>query len=77
MSWRWKAACRGEPTELFFAERGRAQKTAQAKAICRECPVRIDCLDFALSFADKDLPGIYGGTTENERRVMRNTRYTG
>lgn len=77
MSWRHDAACRGEPTAIFFAERGRRDMALKAKAICRDCPVRWDCLNFALSFPDTDLPGIYGGTTEAERRRMRNPRYTG
>jgi len=77
MSWRHQAACLGQPVDLFFQDRGRAQKANKAKAICRLCPVRIDCLDFALSFPDKELPGIYGGLTEGERRELRYSRHTG
>ena len=77
MSWRHQAACLGQPVDLFFQDRGRNDKALKAKAICRQCPVRIDCLDFALSFPDKELPGIYGGTTEGERRELRYSRHTG
>ena len=71
MAWRHRAACLGQPIQLFINDRGRNDQTKRAKAICRECDVRIDCLDFALSFPDKELPGVYGGTTEAERRLMR------
>lgn len=77
MSWRHRAACIGQPTELFITERGQAKSAAKAKAICAVCPVRLDCLDFAMSFPYRDLPGIYGGLTENERQEMRSDRYTG
>jgi WhiB family redox-sensing transcriptional regulator len=70
--WRGRAACRNEPPELFFptAESGpgyRAQ-VAEAKAVCRRCPVRADCLAEALA----RIPyGIAGGLTEHERRRLR------
>ena len=71
MSWRWAAACQGMPVELFFPERGRTDQIRKGKAICRGCPVRIACLNFAMSFPDGELPGVYGGFTEAERRGMR------
>jgi WhiB family transcriptional regulator, redox-sensing transcriptional regulator len=39
-----------------------------AKAICGECPVCIECLDYALSRGET---GIWGGTTDRERRIIR------
>ena len=77
MSWRHRAACIGQPIALFFQDRGRNDQTLKARALCRDCPVRLDCLDFAMSFPDKELPGIYGGLTETERRRMRYSRHTG
>jgi WhiB family redox-sensing transcriptional regulator len=41
---------------------------AEAKAVCAGCPVRPECLAFALQ---RDLHGIWGATTEDERRLMR------
>lgn len=45
---------------------------AQAKAICRTCPVRKACLNYALE-TGQDY-GIWGGATESERRIMRRER---
>jgi WhiB family redox-sensing transcriptional regulator len=44
------------------------EPTATARAICRTCPVRAECLAYAL---EHNSPGIMGGTTEAERRQIR------
>jgi hypothetical protein len=44
----------------WFTDRPTAGRAA-AIAICSECPVRVDCLAYAL--ARVDLAGIGGGTT--------------
>lgn len=41
---------------------------AEAKAVCARCPIRIQCLLTALEGGDI---GIWGGTTENERRKIK------
>ncbi|PXY25939.1 transcription factor WhiB [Prauserella sp. PE36] len=69
--WSERAACRDEDPELFFpvSDMGPgAQQTAQAKAICARCPVRAECLRYALE-SGLDY-GIFGGTTERERRAL-------
>lgn len=68
--WRHHAACRDEDPELFFpvSEIGPgARQVAEAKAVCARCPVRARCLDYAVDNRLTD--GIFGGTTETERRV--------
>jgi WhiB family transcriptional regulator, redox-sensing transcriptional regulator len=70
-SWRWAAACRSADPELFFplSESGKALKQiAEAKAICTGCPVRRQCLEFALRTRAH---GIWGGLTELERHHGR------
>jgi WhiB family transcriptional regulator, redox-sensing transcriptional regulator len=71
MGWMSRGACRGADPELFFpiAANGPAlQQISAAKRICLRCPVRPACLSFGL----KTLPeGIWGGTTPEERRIMR------
>ena len=73
--WRLRASCRTEPTESFFPERegGRGtQLAAEAQAVCHTCPVRQQCLDYALS--DAAIFGIWGGTTDQDRRRIRRER---
>lgn len=75
MSWRSKAACLGHDTELFFPAgcTGPAQEQAeQAVAICRQCPVITQCLDWAVTTGQDD--GIWGGLTEDQRRALRRSR---
>lgn len=70
-AWMARAACRGQPTELFFP--GRGQSTAPAKAICGRCPVAGECLDYAVVSRWYGLPltGIWGGSSDRERRRAR------
>jgi WhiB family redox-sensing transcriptional regulator len=68
-SWRTKSLCRAYPQELFFPERENTATIPKAKAICRVCPVQEECLDTGL--ADPGLEGIWGGTTDMERKRLR------
>jgi WhiB family redox-sensing transcriptional regulator len=67
-AWHAKAACRGMGTDAFFPSRGEVLKVRAARAVCEGCAVRQECLDAAL--ANGDL-GIWGGTSERGRRVLR------
>ncbi len=64
--WHKRGACRGQGTRAFFAK---GTAPASTRAICAGCPVRQECLEVAL--ADDELQGVWGGTTESERRGMR------
>jgi len=71
VNWRARAACWNADPELFFPEgvAGPAlESAARAKRICRGCPVRARCLDWALGHAAF---GIWGGRTQEERRAFR------
>lgn len=70
--WQEFAACRGLGPELFFVEKGDEAhlQLKKAREICATCPVFDQCLTFALSFQYKSLPGIWAGTSENQRRAM-------
>ncbi|PSJ27818.1 WhiB family transcriptional regulator [Streptosporangium nondiastaticum] len=72
MDWRQYAACLHEDPELFFpvGSRGPAVvQTEDAKSVCRRCPVREDCLRWALDSGQES--GVWGGTSEAERRALR------
>jgi len=46
----------------------------KAKSICAVCPVRIECLEYAVRIREPH--GIWGGLNEIERRVLiREQRY--
>jgi WhiB family redox-sensing transcriptional regulator len=71
-TWEEHAACRGEDTNLFFPDGHRGEfvvEIEKAKAICRACPVRENCLIEALNSPEKY--GIWGGLDENERGLLR------
>lgn len=73
MAWQRDAACRGSDPALFFTERG--ESTAEAKAICAGCPVRAECLEYALETDQRH--GLWGGLSERGRRRIRNARRRG
>lgn len=64
--WQPMSACIGKG-HLFHP--GPYENQVAAKALCRECPVRNACLDYALT---KPEPyGIWGGLNERERKRLR------
>ncbi|MBQ0850401.1 MULTISPECIES: WhiB family transcriptional regulator [Streptomyces] len=74
MNWRERALCRYEDPDLFFPIGAHDSgpgllQTDEAKAVCRRCPVMRNCLDRAL--AAGPVEGIWGATTEAERRALR------
>lgn len=74
LSWHAEALCAQTDANLWFNELG--ENTAPlAKAICAQCPVRIQCLNYALDNNEKH--GIFGGTDPRERRAMRRKRREG
>jgi WhiB family redox-sensing transcriptional regulator len=54
----------------FFPARGESAR--EAKAVCGRCPVRTDCLEYALQW--EPLCGVWGGLSERERRQLRRER---
>ena len=71
-TWRRNAICSDTDPDLFFPVGTTGYALVQidrAKQVCDECPVKIDCLDYALE-TNQD-SGIWGGTSEEERRILR------
>lgn len=78
-NWKWQeqGLCRKIDTEAFFHEpheRGESRRTRnkQAIAICKSCPVIVECLEHALSVPE--IYGIWGGKSEEEREELVNER---
>jgi WhiB family redox-sensing transcriptional regulator len=77
MSWLTGAACGGPDACLFFGpegetERARRVREGKARAVCVACPVREQCLEYALE--QRIRCGLWGGLNEKElftERVRR------
>ncbi len=77
--WRQLAACRGPhhasvffpPTRTERREEKR-EREKRAKAICNDCVVHVDCLEYALHIREQH--GIWGGLNELERREILMSR---
>jgi WhiB family redox-sensing transcriptional regulator len=71
-NWRSESACREEDPELFFPVGNNPAadaKAAEAKQVCKRCPVRELCLQWAMD-TNQDA-GVWGGLTEGERRNLK------
>lgn len=66
-TWKADAICNQTDPEAFFPEKGNSSRAA--KVVCRGCPVRDECLEYALDHDERF--GIYGGTSPTERRQLR------
>jgi WhiB family redox-sensing transcriptional regulator len=81
MGWQYRAACRGEDAEMFFApnyferKEEKEDREVQAKTICARCPVRDECLEYALR--NREPHGIWGGLNESERKSLIRSRERG
>lgn len=70
--WRETARCKEMDPDLFFPVGTTGPALLQieaAKAVCRQCDVREECLQYAIDSNQEY--GIWGGLTEEERRYMR------
>lgn len=84
MSWRERAACHGEDTELWFPtdrydRRGLDSPDTRASialGICATCPVATQCLDAAMreEMTQSDRWGIRGGLTAYQRAELARQR---
>ena len=75
--WRQHAACRGADPEMFFPPplgANLAPLMRRIRALCDPCPVRADCLRFALDVEgdarQKNRHGIFAATTPRQRWAM-------
>ncbi len=75
LDWWRSAACRTADPEMFFPVSSVGpghDEVARAKEVCASCLVRRQCLQFAL--ATRQGHGVWGGTTEEERRLGASSR---
>jgi WhiB family transcriptional regulator, redox-sensing transcriptional regulator len=61
--------CRSADPDIFFPDKSDGGAAAAAKAICRRCPVVIECGNWALETEQRY--GVWGGLSEHDRRRVR------
>jgi WhiB family redox-sensing transcriptional regulator len=73
--WTEQAACKGMDTNLFFPDDRTPQNSSKydvAKQVCAECPVKEECLTYAI---ENDIRvGMFGGMSRKQRRVEARMR---
>ncbi|WP_371151698.1 WhiB family transcriptional regulator [Buchananella felis] len=69
-AWRDLALCAQTDPDAFYPEKGGS--TLPAKAVCANCEVRQQCLEFALENDERF--GIWGGMSDRERRRYKQSR---
>jgi WhiB family redox-sensing transcriptional regulator len=67
LSWMDLSRCAEVGGDFHFPEKGGS--TREAKRVCRSCPVRAECLEYALGHDERF--GIWGGFSERERRRLK------
>ncbi|SRR5690606_24839892 len=68
--WMARGNCADKPPSLFFPSDGVGVEVA--RRVCADCPVRTECLEYAL--ANRIDHGVWGGTSERERRRILKAR---
>ena len=71
--WRVEALCLQTDPEIFFP--GKGESCEPAKRVCQGCPVRVECLDYAISHSEND--GVWGGMSPRQRRQLSPTPQRG
>lgn len=68
--WMARGKCRDMDPTVFFPNDGIGVQMAQR--ICEDCPVKVVCLEYALT--NRVDHGVWGGTSERERRRLLRQR---
>lgn len=66
-AWQDRGLCAQADPDAWFPDKGESARPA--KAVCRGCPVRTECLTYALEHGERH--GIWGGLTERQRRRLK------
>lgn len=75
LAWQNDALCREVDPDLFFGDRGDDSTVADAIKVCEMCPVKAQCLEWALSYSERaDMYGVFGGLGSVKRQEIRDTR---
>jgi WhiB family redox-sensing transcriptional regulator len=79
------ALCKGEDVDMFYPPEYKhltlverkywRDRVGVAKALCAECPLREQCLKWAID--NGEVFGVWGGYTPRERRRLRRNQIVG
>lgn len=72
--WMQNGNCRGQRPEIFVPTKDKDDKPTkytEAHECCVDCPVKIECRDYAV---ETNQLGFWGDTTESDRRKIRRNR---
>ena len=73
--WMAQALCAQIDPDLWYPDPGDAHAAQTAAAVCRTCPVRADCLDYAMATeAQGGRHGVWGGLTPTARDRLHHRR---
>lgn len=64
--WMDLSACSQLPPDMWFPTLGDTPTAQRAKEVCASCPVRQQCLEYAIEHGFDD--GIWGGLTPKQRK---------
>lgn len=64
VDWYDQAACKGVDLDVFFPSDDTGRDYEQARSYCNRCPVRMQCIEYAL---DTGSEGIWGGVNINRQ----------
>lgn len=70
--WMRSAACSGEGFDAWFPRDEMGEAAAAARRVCAGCPVRPECLDYAI--AGRIRHGLWGGLSGRERSALSRRR---
>lgn len=70
-AWYEAAVCAQIGSDYWYPEKGCGSN--KAKEVCAACPVRSECLEYALDNGERF--GVWGGKSERERRRLGNRRH--
>jgi WhiB family redox-sensing transcriptional regulator len=75
--WMDDANCRGKTEKMFPREHKDITYIVEARALCSDCPVKSQCLEYALEFPPADMHGVWAGLTSRQLAAEQRRREVG
>jgi len=73
-AWMDEASCKGKTVMMFPKEHKDITYIVAARAMCAECRVREQCLEYALEFPTVDMHGVWAGLTSRQLAAEQRRR---